>query len=240
MNRTRISPLLAGALVALAIPTGVVAALEAVMVDSPKQEEPPTTPQILPEEPLTGPADPETEPLLPDTQDDGDRANKQRSDAREKPATKEPGEKKGTPEKDSPEDTLVSAPTVDPLVGAVKLETPAPIAEACAALAGGKCPVDDAAETVKEIVAGCTEEDADGECSVDIDTLTPPVTEVLRPNPVEIPEAVELPDPIEIPEVIENSDPEDDELARANAEAVRALLLALGLPVPEALGPPEK
>ena len=241
MNRTRLSPLLAGALVALAIPTGVVVALDAVMVDTPNQQEPPTTPQILPEEPLTGPVDPETEPLLPDTENDADRAKKDRSGDREKPAKAESAERKGKPEKESPEDILVSAPTVDPMVGAVKLETPAPIAEACAALAGGKCPAaDDVVGVVEEIVGGCTEADAEGECPVDIDKLTPPVTEVLRPNPVEIPETVALPDPVEIPEVIENSDPETDELERGNAEAVRALLIALGLPVPEALGPPQK
>jgi hypothetical protein len=241
MNRTRISPLLAGVLVALAIPTGVVVALEAVMVDQPNQEEPPTTPQILAEEPLTGPVDPETEPLVPDSEDDTDRATKDRSESRDtKPEKKDSEERKGTPEKESPDDTLVSAPEIDPLVGAVKLESPVPLTKACAALAGGECPVDDVVGTVEELVAGCTEADADGECPVDVDVLTPPVTEVLRPNPVDIPGTVELPGPVEIPEAIENSDPEADELARGNAEAVRALLTALGLPVPEALGPPQK
>src|SRR5688500_9661906 len=61
MNRTRINPLLAGVLVALAIPTGVVAALDTVVFDRPDHKEPPTTAQLqLPEAPLTGPVDPET------------------------------------------------------------------------------------------------------------------------------------------------------------------------------------
>ena len=234
---------------ALAIPTGVVVALDATMSDNPKQQEPPATSQIVPDAPLTGPADPETEPLLPDTSGDADRPNKERGDDREKPAKNEPAEKKGKPDKESPDDALVSVPAVDPLIGAVDLETPTPIAEACAALAGGKCPVDDLAGALEQVLDACTDDDSETECPTDdvTDLVPSPDTEVLRPildpaeQPVPTPElpvpVIELPVPTPpaTPEPVppagtgQDSAPGQTVELDSNGELARALLQELGL-----------